>query len=54
MQFEVAVILPRGYASVKLSWPENGGFTLLVQPYGLTEGAQERWRKLTAEADAGR
>ena len=42
----------RGYASVKLSWPENGGWTLLVQPYGLTEGAQERWHKLTVEADA--
>ena len=55
MQLEVACDPPlRGYASVKLSWPENGGWTLLVQPYGLTEGAQERWRKLAAEADAVR
>ena len=55
MQLEVACNPPlRGYASVKLSWPENGGWTLLVQPYGLTEGAQERWHKLTVEADAVR
>jgi hypothetical protein len=40
-----------GYASVKLAWPEQGGWTLLVQPYGLSEGAQQRWRQLAAEAE---
>ncbi|HET6437762.1 MAG TPA: HDOD domain-containing protein [Anaeromyxobacter sp.] len=42
----------RGYASVKLAWPDQEGWTLLVQPYGLTEGAQARWKQLTAQADA--
>jgi putative nucleotidyltransferase with HDIG domain len=40
----------RGHASVKLAWPESGGFTLLLQPYGLSEEAQSRWRYLAAEA----
>jgi len=40
-----------GFASVKLAWPEEGGWTLLVQPYGLTEGAQARWRQLIAQGD---
>jgi putative nucleotidyltransferase with HDIG domain len=40
-----------GYASVKLGWPEQGGWTLLVQPFGLTKGAQERWRVLAGEVE---
>jgi hypothetical protein len=34
---------------VKLAWPEQGGWTLLVQPFGLTEGAQTRWKALNQE-----
>jgi putative nucleotidyltransferase with HDIG domain len=53
MELKVACDPPlRGYASVKLAWPEQGGWTLLVQPYGLTESAQARWRQLTAQSDA--
>ncbi|HVO19731.1 MAG TPA: HDOD domain-containing protein [Anaeromyxobacter sp.] len=40
-----------GYASVKLAWPEPSGWTLLVQPYGLTRGAQARWQQLVGEAE---
>ncbi len=39
----------KGFASVKLVWPENGAFTLLVQPYALAGEALERWRALVAE-----
>jgi hypothetical protein len=50
MELKVACDPPlRGYASVKLAWPEHGGWTLLVQPFGLTEGAQSRWKLLGAE-----
>lgn len=53
MELKVACEPPvKGYASVKLAWPEQGGWTLLVQPFGLTEGAQSRWKQLGAEADA--
>ncbi len=53
MELKIACDPPlRGYASVKLAWPEQGGWTLLVQPYGLTEGAQSRWKQLTAQGDA--
>lgn len=53
MELKIACEPPlRGYASVKLAWPEQGGWTLLVQPYGLTEGAQSRWKQLTAQGDA--
>ncbi|HYD53893.1 MAG TPA: HDOD domain-containing protein [Gemmatimonadaceae bacterium] len=53
MEFKVACDPPlKGYASVKLAWPEQGGWTLLVQPFGLTEGAQSRWKQLGAEAEA--
>jgi putative nucleotidyltransferase with HDIG domain len=38
----------KGFASVKLVWPENGAFTLLVQPYALAGEALERWRALVA------
>lgn len=52
MELKVACEPPvRGYASVKLAWPEQGGWTLLVQPFGLTEGAQSRWKLLGAEQD---
>jgi putative nucleotidyltransferase with HDIG domain len=52
MELKVACEPPlRGYASVKLGWPEQGGWTLLVQPFGLTEGAQTRWKQLGAEQD---
>jgi putative nucleotidyltransferase with HDIG domain len=52
MELKVACEPPlRGYASVKLAWPEQGGWTLLVQPFGLTEGAQSRWKQLNQEQD---
>ncbi len=52
MEMKVACEPPlRGYASVKLAWPEQGGWTLLVQPFGLTEGAQSRWKQLNQEQD---
>jgi putative nucleotidyltransferase with HDIG domain len=55
LQLEVACDPPlRGFASVKLAWPEHGGWTLLVQPYGLSEGAQERWRRLAAQVESAR
>jgi putative nucleotidyltransferase with HDIG domain len=37
-----------GYASVKLAWPDQGGFTLLVQPYALSGDALERWKEIVA------
>lgn len=40
----------KGFASVKLVWPENGAFTLLVQPYALAGEALDRWRALVAES----
>jgi putative nucleotidyltransferase with HDIG domain len=42
----------KGYASVKLAWPDADRWTLLVQPYGLTGGAQARWRALAQEGKA--
>jgi putative nucleotidyltransferase with HDIG domain len=51
MEMKVACDPPlRGYASVKLGWPEGGGFTLLVQPYGLNGPALARWKDLAAHA----
>lgn len=41
-----------GFASVKLSWPEGDGATLLVQPYALTGEALRRWKALVAEGEA--
>jgi putative nucleotidyltransferase with HDIG domain len=38
----------KAFASVKLVWPESGGFTMLVQPYALAGEALERWRALVA------
>jgi hypothetical protein len=38
----------KGFASVKLVRPENGAFTLLVQPYALAGEALDRWRALVA------
>lgn len=38
----------KGFASVKLVWPENGAFTMLVQPYALAGEALDRWRALVA------
>jgi putative nucleotidyltransferase with HDIG domain len=38
----------KGFASVKLVWPENGAYTLLVQPYALAGEALDRWRALVA------
>jgi putative nucleotidyltransferase with HDIG domain len=52
MELKVACEPPlRGYASVKLAWPEQGGWTLLVQPFGLTEGALDRWKQLGREQE---
>jgi putative nucleotidyltransferase with HDIG domain len=42
----------KGYASVRLAWAEGEQWTLLVQPYGLTGGAQARWRRLGVEETA--
>jgi HD-like signal output (HDOD) protein len=43
-----------GYASVKLSWPDQGGFTMLVQPYALSGEALDRWKAIVAaSADGG-
>lgn len=39
----------KGFASVKIAWPEKaGGFTLLVQPFGLQGPAAARWKELAA------
>jgi putative nucleotidyltransferase with HDIG domain len=42
-----------GYASVKLAWPDQGGFTMLVQPYALSGAALDRWKQIVASAAAG-
>lgn len=39
-----------GFASVKLAWPDAGGFTMLVQPYALSGGALDRWKEIVAGA----
>jgi putative nucleotidyltransferase with HDIG domain len=39
-----------GFASVKLAWPEQGGYTMLVQPYALSGAALERWKEIVASA----
>ncbi|MBK9517564.1 MAG: HDOD domain-containing protein [Anaeromyxobacter sp.] len=41
-----------GYASVKLAWPDQGGFTMLVQPYALSGAALDRWKAIVADAAA--
>jgi putative nucleotidyltransferase with HDIG domain len=41
------------FASVKLTWPEAGGHTLLVQPYALSGPSMERWKELVAAAAGG-
>jgi hypothetical protein len=41
-----------GFASVKLAWPDAGGFTMLVQPYALSGGALDRWKEIVAGAAA--
>jgi HD-like signal output (HDOD) protein len=38
----------KAFASVKLVWPERGGFTMLVQPYALSGEPLDRWRALVA------
>jgi hypothetical protein len=38
------------FASVKLAWPDQGGFTMLVQPYALSGDALDRWKSIVAEA----
>jgi putative nucleotidyltransferase with HDIG domain len=42
----------QGYASVKLAWPDQGGITMLVQPYALSGTALERWKEIVASAAA--
>jgi putative nucleotidyltransferase with HDIG domain len=42
-----------GFASVKLAWPDQGGFTMLVQPYALSGTALERWKEIVASAAVG-
>jgi len=39
-----------GFASVKLAWPDQGGFTMLVQPYALSGSALDRWKAIVASA----
>jgi len=39
-----------GFASVKLAWPDQGGFTMLVQPYALSGAALDRWKEIVASA----
>jgi hypothetical protein len=41
-----------GFASVKLAWPDQGGFTMLVQPYALSGAALDRWKEIVASAAA--
>jgi len=36
---------------VKLAFPEEGGWTLLVKPHGLREGARARLRQPIAQGD---
>jgi putative nucleotidyltransferase with HDIG domain len=53
LEMKVACEPPlRGFASVKLEWPAAGGFTLLVQPYGLSGAAQLRWKELLTQTEA--
>ena len=42
-----------GFASVKLAWPDQGGFTMLVQPYALSGAALERWKEIVSTAATG-
>jgi len=41
-----------GFASVKLAWPDQGGFTMLVQPYALSGAALDRWKEIVSSAAA--
>jgi hypothetical protein len=41
-----------GFASVKLAWPDQGGFTMLVQPYALSGAALDRWKRIVSTAAA--
>jgi putative nucleotidyltransferase with HDIG domain len=41
-----------GFASVKLAWPDQGGFTMLVQPYALSGAALDRWKEIVSTAAA--
>jgi putative nucleotidyltransferase with HDIG domain len=40
------------FASVKLAWPDQGGFTMLVQPYALSGDALARWKSIVSTAAA--
>ena len=34
------------WASAKVSWPENGGHTVLLQPFALNGKAHEAWKEI--------
>jgi len=34
------------WATAKLTWPEGGGHTVLVQPFALDKAAQAAWKEL--------
>jgi hypothetical protein len=34
------------WATAKLAWPENGGHTVLLQPFALNGNAQGIWKEL--------
>jgi putative nucleotidyltransferase with HDIG domain len=40
------------FASVKLAWPDQGGFTMLVQPYALSGESLDRWKSIVSTAAA--
>ena len=49
LELEVGCQPPlNGFASVKLAWPDQGGFTMLVQPYALSGAALDRWKQIVA------
>ncbi len=53
LEMKVQCVPPlTGFASVKLAWPDQGGFTMLVQPYALSGAALDRWKEIVASAAA--
>jgi hypothetical protein len=37
------------WATAKLSWPENGGHTVLLQPFALDGNARMAWSELVRD-----
>lgn len=53
MELEVAAKPPfTCWATAKLSWPENGGYTVLLQPFALNGPTQAIWKDLVRQTVA--